>query len=170
MSGKLVIWHYAAGIMAPEYSPDNYTQLTGFRMREIKRWDDRFCGYMSDYSNGHFRPAGDFPLFSPDPDGAEVYSVYPDGDPMCCVRGKTVACACPSLKAADFREFARRAGVTIMCPSDCAVFADNRVVGFFPKEGFDGEITLRGEKISVSVPAKGRLVFRIRDGRYERIE
>ncbi len=162
VNGKLVIWHYAAGIMAPEYSPDNYTKLTGFRMNQIKRWDERFCGYAS----GH---EGDFPLFSPDPDGAEVYSVYPDGNPMCCVRGNTVVCACPSLKAADFREFARRAGVTIMCPSDCTVFADNRVAGFFPKEKFDGEITLCGEKIKVSVPAKGRLVFRIRDGRYERI-
>ena len=68
---------------------------------------------------------------------------------MCCVRGNIVVCACPSLKAADFREFARRAGVTIMCPSDCAVFADNRVAGFFPKEGFDGEITLGNEKLKV---------------------
>ena len=56
-----------------------------------------------------------------------------------------------------------------MCPSDCAVFADNRVAGFFPKEGFDGEITLGNEKLKVSVPAKGRLVFRIRGGRYERV-
>ena len=169
VSGKLVVWHYAAGIMAPGCSPDNYTRLTGFRMREIERWDDVFCGYSSGYSNGNFRKPGDFPLFSPDPDGAEVYSVYPNGDPMCCVRASTVVCACPSLKAADFREFARRAGVTIMCPSDCAVFADNRVAGFFPKEGFDGEITLGNEKLKVSVPAKGRLVFRIRGGRYERV-
>lgn len=169
VSGKLVVWHYAAGIMAPGCSPDNYTRLTGFGMREIERWDDVFCGYSSGYSNGNFRKPGDFPLFSPDPDGAEVYSVYPNGDPMCCVRANTVVCACPSLKAADFREFARRAGVTIMCPSDCAVFADNRVAGFFPKEGFDGEITLGNEKLKVSVPAKGRLIFRIRGGRYERV-
>lgn len=80
-----------------------------------------------------------------------------------------MVCACPSLKAADFREFARRAGVTIMCPSDCAVFADNRVVGFFPKERFDGEITLGKGEAEGERSAKGRLVFRVRDGRYDRI-
>lgn len=61
VSGKLVVWHYAAGIMAPGCSPDNYTRLTGFRMREIERWDDVFCGYSSGYSNGQFQKAGRFP-------------------------------------------------------------------------------------------------------------
>lgn len=163
LDGRLTVWHYAAGILAPDYDIDNYTRLTGFRLREIPRVDDKFAGYSLDYysyGKSHKREAGDFPLFTVETDNnAEVFSRYPTGEPMCVISGNVCVCACPSLTAADLRELAKRAGADILCDADCTVYADNRIIGFFPKYDFKGEIKVYGRSIPVEINARGKFIF-----------
>ncbi len=163
---KLVIWNYAAGILAPSYSKENYLKLTGFSLREIHRTDMDYYGYGQDvyrFIAKHNRPAGDFPLFTVDADGMEVINRHPGGEVNCAIRGNVCVCTVPNLTSADFREMAKRAGVTIMCDADCAVFADNRIVGFFPKNDFEGYIHIGNDTEKVSIPGKGRYIVEIRE-------
>ena len=160
--GKLCVWHYAAGIAAPEFDPENFTALTGFRLIEKERTDPDYYGYPAgfyDYDKSHRRRAGDFPLFRVEADGMEVLSRYPDGDANCARVGNTVVCPTPSLDAAQLRGLAVSAGVTIMCESDCAVFADNRIAGFFPRDEFKGYVKVFGSERYVEIPAHGYKIF-----------
>ena len=168
LEGKFVIWHYAAGIMAPGYEVGNYTRLTGFRLREIGHIEG-FVGYeRSDYNNSHRRAPDDFPLFTVECGaGDEIISRYPTGEPMCAVRGKVCVCCTPSLTADTLRSLARRAGVNILCDSDCAVYADNRVVGFFPKRDFRGIVKVNGSDVPAEIPAGGRLIFELKEESYD---
>ena len=45
-----------------------------------------------------------------------------------------------------------------MCDADCAVFADNRIAGFFSKNDFKGEIEVFGERKYVEIPARGHKI------------
>lgn len=167
LQGKTVVWHYASGIMAPDYDTANFTALTGFSLREIARPDDQFMGYSTAcarYAHSRNHIPGDFPLFTTDiQDGDEIISRYPGGEPMSVKRGNVCLCACPSLMAADFRKLAKSAGVTVYADCECAVFADNRLVGIFPRENFTGDIVFDGKKISAEIPAKRYVVLQ-RDG------
>jgi len=167
LQGKTVIWHYASGIMSPDYDPAHFTALTGFTLREFARPDDQFMGYSTAcarYAHSRNHIPGDFPLFTTDiQDGDEVISRYPGGEPMCVKRGNVCLCACPSLMAEDFRKLAKSAGVTVYADGECAVFADNRLVGIFPRENFTGDITFDDKKIPVEIPAKRYMVLQ-RDG------
>lgn len=162
IKGKCCIWHYAAGIAAPEFDPAHFTALTGFRLREFPRTDTDYYGYPASfysYDKSHKRRAGDFPLFSIEASGMEVLSRYPSGAVNCAKLGNTVVCATPSLSSAELRRLARRAGVTILCDADCAVFADNRVAGFFPQNEFKGNVTVWGRREYVEIPAHGYRIF-----------
>ena len=159
---KLVVWHYAAGILSPEFDIDNCRKLTGFRLRELERGGSDFIGYTREYyNNSHRREPNDFPLITFDADGAEVLACYPTGEPLAAIRGRVCVAAAPCLNAADFRSLARRAGVDILCDADCTVYADNRIVGFFPKEDFHGQVRLCGREIAADIPAHGMKVFEL---------
>ena len=160
--GKLCVWNYAAGICASEYDEANFTALTGFKLHEIVRTDEDYYGYPAkfyEYDKSHKLRAGDFPLFAIEADGMEVISRY-DSDEVNCARlGQNVVCATPSLDAKNLRDLAKSAGVTIMCDADCAVFADNRIAGFFPKNDFKGEIEVFGERKYVEIPARSHKIY-----------
>ena len=160
--GKLCVWNYAAGICAPEYDEANFTALTGFELHEIIRTDEDYYGYPAmfyEYDKSHKRRAGDLPLFAIEADGMEVISRYDSGEVNCARLGQNVVCATPSLDAKNLRDLAKSAGVTIMCDADCAVFADNRIAGFFPKNDFKGEIEVFGERKYVEIPAHGHKIY-----------
>ncbi len=159
--GKFVLWHYAAGIQSPTFDPVNFTTLTGFTLQEMPRTDPHYNGYpetVYTHARAHKRQTGDFPLFTIDAPGMEVFTRYPNGQTNCGILGNTAVCATPSLGRAELRTLAKRAGVEILCDGDCAVFGDNRIVGFFPREDFTGEIVVGSEKRQVQIPGKGRYV------------
>ena len=163
LGGKLSVWHYASGILAPEYDPANFTALTGFTLREIPRPDDSYWGYesASAYANSHKHITGDFPLFTVETtDADEVILTHPDGTANCVLRGDSCICCTPALTRGELRELAKRAGVRILCDADCTVYADDRVAGYFPKNDFAGEITLPDRtKHAVEIAAHGMAVF-----------
>ncbi len=166
LDGKTVVWHYAAGILAPDYDEANYTALTGFTLREIPRPDDAFIGYEGSprCNKAHQHVMGDFPLFTIEADGMEVLKRYPTGEVMAAMKGNVCAAACPCLGRGELRMLAKRAGVKILCDADCAVFADNRIIGFFPKDDFKGTLSLphpvNGKtQLDADIPAHGRLVL-----------
>ncbi len=69
--------------------------------------------------------------------------------------------AAPCLNAADLRSLARRAGVDILCDADCTVYADNRVIGFFPREDFHGQVRLGSREIAADIPSHGMKIFEL---------
>ncbi len=159
LENKLVLWHYAAGILAPDYDEANFTALTGFKLSEL---ESDFLGYGDacfSTAKSHKRDPHDIPHFTVEAENMQVISRYPSGEVNCAIAGSVAVCATPALGRHDLRELARRAGVRILCDADCAVFADNRVAGFFPKVDFDGEIEVYGEHKNVKIPAKGRFVI-----------
>ncbi len=168
-----VVWHYAAGIMAPAFSLENVAQLTGFSIEETA---DPAPGTDFGYTVEPFLGAAwlehDFPMFciKEQPD-LTVINRYPDGKIMSAEKmrnpyAKTVLSAFPSLKTADFRRLAEDAGVHLLAPVDCTVYADNRIIGFFPKADLCAEValpegcTLNGKTtISLDLPFHGSAAF-----------
>ena len=157
LEGKLLVWNHAAGILAPEYDPDNFSALTGFLLSPLSRanlsWWDAFAKEHGDL-------VGDFPLFTLEKGTCETLLTYPDGTPNCVLNGNTCVCCTPVLTRTEFRTLAKRAGVTIWCDADCTVYADQRIAGYFPKENFSGSLRLpSGEWQSTTIPAKGLAVY-----------
>ncbi len=163
LQGKLVLWHYAAGILAPDFDKSHFTALTGFTLRELPRTDPAYNGYPDRvflHAKSHKRQTGDFPLFTIDAPGMEVLTRYDDGQVNCAMLGNTAVCATPSLNTKELRMLAVRAGVDILCDTDCTVYGDNRLLGFFPKEAFEGTILVHGQPRQVRIPAKGKYIVR----------
>lgn len=160
--GKLRVWNYAAGICAPTFDYRNFTRLTGFEIREIVRNDADYFGYpqdVYDYKKSQNRNSGDFPLFTIEANGMEILSRYESGEVNCAKLGDDVVCATPSLDRKMLRELAKRAGVTIVCDTDCTVYADNRIAGLFPKDDFEGTVRVFGEEKYVKMTKNGYQIF-----------
>ena len=171
--GKTYVWNYAAGILNPHFGTDGTKELTGFEIREFEMdYEAEQFGYS--IANQNFGPVHkiekDFPLFEILTDEKDcILSRYPNGYTMCAEKehngGKSVLCAFPSLTAADIRSLAQKAGCTMYAPLNCTVYADNRILGFFPKYDavFDFELpnqTVNGKKIlSLDIKAKGAEYF-----------
>ena len=107
-----------------------------------------------------FRLDGGEPLFR-DGEGRVTVAINTDGD---------FASGTYSLCAAELREIAERSGVTCKAPVGCAVYADSRIVSYFPREAVT--VTLpEGKwrdlltdcavdtKKPLSLPAKGGAAF-----------
>ena len=79
--------------------------------------------------------------------------------------GTSVFCALASLMAEDFRKLALEAGCRMYAPVNCTVYADNRIMGVFPKEDVQfalefGPYTVDGNnRKEISVKAKGAAYF-----------
>ena len=86
-----------------------------------------------------------------------------------------VLCASTCLDVAALDKIFAYAGVTRQAPVECAVYADNRLIGFFPREDVcfvpaipEGEIwrdVLTGEVLTngaaLNIPARGARAFYI---------
>lgn len=171
--GKTYVWNYTAGILNPGFSLDNVKNLTGFSVREFKHaFKNEEFGYKIKQYN--FFPVPelelDFPLIEiADDTESDILSHYPDGKILCAQKekdgSKSVLCTFPSLTASDFRKLAIDAGCTMFAPPNCTVYADNRIIGIFPKYDISytlktGELKINGaNEINLNIKAKGGEYF-----------
>ena len=148
-----VVWNYAAGILNPEFSLDHVKELTGLAIEEFRDPEpETNYGYVTEHHIDNSAPCPrmphDFPLFCIKQEaGAEILNTYPDGKIMTAAKmrnafSKTVLSAFPSLHAADLQKLAQDAGCRMLAPLNCTVYADNRIIGFFPKDDLDDEVLL----------------------------
>ena len=171
--GKTYIWNYAAGILNPDFSIDNIKELTGFDIKEFEHcYKTEEIGYnLSQYNYKTVKEFElDFPLIEIlVQDNVEILSKYPDGKILCAQTvkygGKSILCTLPSMLMRDFRNIAIQAGCKMYTPENCTVYADNRVIGIFPKEDVEftlnfGEYTMSGQKtIDLKIKANGAEYF-----------
>ena len=171
--GKIYLWNYAAGILNPEFSFENVRALTGFAVKEFAHdFKNEQFGYK--IKQFEFGPVSqmelDFPLIEIlSEETVQTISAYPN-DKIMCARtqkdgGISVLCAFPSMMAKEFRELAIEASCKMYAPVNCTVYADNRIIGIFPKEDVSYRLDLGnfsvGEKhsLEINIKAKGAEYF-----------
>lgn len=171
--GKTYVWNYASGILSPDFSLDNVKDLTGFGIKEFDHnFEDESFGYsITEYNLGACpKLLLDFPLIEVEAkDGDEIMSHYPNGRVMCAKTekdgGVSVLCAFPSMMTDDFRKLAEDAGCKMFAPINCTVYADNRLIGIFPKVDVSftldfGDKTVDGANTKeLEIKAKGAEYF-----------
>lgn len=170
--GKTYLWNYAAGILNPDFSMENIKNLTGFNIKEFNHnYQTEEIGYK--IKQLKFGPVKeielDFPLIEilPDKD-IEVISKYPNEKILSAKTnkdgGKSILCTFASMIADDFRKIAQDAGCKMYAPLNTTVYADNRIIGVFPKE--DVAYTLDLEKFSVNGKNKIDLKIKAKGAEY----
>ncbi|MBE7038026.1 MAG: hypothetical protein E7404_03890 [Ruminococcaceae bacterium] len=171
--GKTYIWNYAAGVLSPEFSYDNVFDVTGFNINEFKHLfvGEEFGYKIEKYNFGPVKRIDiDFPLFEILPkENITPVSYYPDKKIMCAMTkkdgGVSYLCAYPSMMASDFRKIAQDAGCKMYAPLNTTVYADNRIIGVFPKDDVCfkldfGKFTSNGlNSVNVDIKAKGAEYF-----------
>ena len=117
-----------------------------------------------------------YPTFSADPsNGAEVLAKYSDGSAAFAKirRGgrDSYFVSLPVLDSGSYRRIFDAAGVRAPAPAGCAVYADSRLCGIFPKDAVKFKLPPKGEfrdaitqktlagGEEISIPAKGALVL-----------
>jgi len=170
---KTYVWNYAAGILSPDYSRDNVKDITGFEIQEFgHNYQNEQFGYrIKQYKFGPTEELElDFPLIEILPDSdLKVLSNYPEGKIMSAQKsyngGTSVFCAFPSFMPEDFRNIAISAGCRMYAPVNTTVYADNRIIGIFPKNDVEFVLntesyTINGKnEINLKIPAKGAEYF-----------
>ena len=125
----LCVWNYAAGVRKGDRFDLSFAkELTGIEIAEYEK--DK------SYSNGYGAPALCPPLRIVEGDGLAVVDRYEDGEIKVARSKNHLLTVSPGFYAADFHGMAKEMGCHMYASAGCAVFADNRFVGFFPeKEG-----------------------------------
>ena len=136
----VVVYHYAPGILAPDFNPENVRRTCGFSISEFSPdgIDIKSEGYPEVCGKTYGGAPGilDFPTVEIVPeDGMNVLSHYSDGRIKTAKRTFrgfiSVLCTYPSLTAHDLRKLAEESGVRMYAPCGVTVYADNRAIGFF---------------------------------------
>ena len=94
------------------------------------------------FSNGYNVEAKLPPLKIVKNDNLEIIQTYPDGEIKTARNKNNILCVSPCFKAYDFNKYAKMAGCHMYAPCNCTVYADNRIVGVFPKENAEQWISL----------------------------
>lgn len=122
----ICIWNYAPGVRNPDFDLKNVSDLIGI---DIADYDKDYS-----FSNGYNVDTKLPPLKIINNDDIEVIDTYEDGEIKTARNKNNILCASPCFKATDFNKYAKLAGCHMYAPCDCTVYADNRIVGVFPKE------------------------------------
>ena len=171
--GKIYIWNYASGILSPDFSFDNVYNVTGFNIKEFNHEfvGENFGYKIADYKFGPVKKLDiDFPLFEiMQCDDITPVSYYPNKKIMCAKTekdgGVSYLCAYPSMMSSDFRKIAEDSGCKMYAPINVTVYADNRIIGIFPKEDVSyeldfGKFTSNSLKtVQLDIKAKGAEFF-----------
>lgn len=157
-SDAIIVWNYAAGIVGDNgVSLENTRLLTGFEVQNSGAGSNGLSNGLAEC---------DFPIIDIVlHDGDRAIKVYSDGRVMGARHENTILCAFPYMKMADIRSLAIEAGCYMYAPENTTVYADNRIVGVFPK--FDTSFTLTlpfgtsggKSEFALDLSAKGESVF-----------
>lgn len=181
-----LVWHYAPAVWGEKYDPARGEKITGFKLAERKTRkvetvefaDGSGKKLSKDFSapSSHNPLEKPYPTFSADPsNGAEVLAKYSDGSAAFakirrCGRDSYFV-SLPVLDSGSYRRIFDAAGIASPAPAGCAVYADSRLCGIFPKDAVKFKLPLKGEfrdaitqktlagGEEISIPAKGALVL-----------
>lgn len=144
----LCIWHYAAGIRRPEYALENVQDLTGMAI----------APYSADFSvnNGYDVEVKLPPIQILPGEKVEVLKQYTDGAIQTARKGNHLLCASMDFRAKNFADLAEKAGCRMYAPAPCAVYGDNRFLGFFPAEDQEGRLDLGENGVHEELISKSR--------------
>ena len=181
-----LVWHYAPAVWGEKYDPARGEKITGFKLAERKTRkvetvefaDGSGKKLSKDFSapSSHNPLEKPYPTFSADPsNGAEVLAKYSDGSAAFAKirRGgrDSYFVSLPVLDSGSYRKIFDAAGVRAPAPAGCAVYADSRLCGIFPKDAVKFKLPPKGEfrdaitqktlagGEEISIPAKGALVL-----------
>lgn len=181
-----LVWHYAPAVWGEKYDPARGEKITGFKLSERKTRkvetvefaDGSGKKLSKDFSapSSHNPLEKPYPTFSADPsNGAEVLAKYSDGSAAFAKirRGgrDSYFVSLPVLDSGSYRRIFDAAGVRAPAPAGCAVYADSRLCGIFPKDAVKFKLPPKGEfrdaitqktlagGEEISIPAKGALVL-----------
>ena len=123
----LCVWNYAAGVRKGDRFDLSFAkELTDIEIAEYEK--DK------SYSNGYGAPALCPPLRIVEGDGLAVIDRYEDGEIKVARNKNHLLTVSPGFYAADFHGMAKEMGCHMYASAGCAVFADNRFLGFFPEK------------------------------------
>jgi len=168
-----LMWHYAAGILGPQYDPANVQALTGFEIKPAKScssflYDD--C--TADFPPIRICPKATQEVLLKDEQGAvAAMEKRQDG-------GWTLLVTEPCLRQEHLAPLLQTWGVhRYVLDGKCTVYADNRLIGIFPMEALDCQLRLpeaavleelltgqryeADETVRLKLPAMGKRIFRI---------
>ena len=181
-----LVWHHAPAVWGEKYDPARGEKITGFKLAERKTRkvetvefaDGSGKKLSKDFSapSSHNPLEKPYPTFSADPsNGAEVLAKYSDGSAAFAKlrRGgrDSYFVSLPVLDSGSYRRIFDAAGIASPAPAGCAVYADSRLCGIFPKDAVKFKLPLKGEfrdaitqktlagGEEISIPAKGALVL-----------
>ncbi len=167
-----VLFNWAAGMLTPEFDHDNQKQVTGFSTQECSARMQPAQLYRHIYWHAVHDCPQDYPLLCILPEsGQEVLETSPEGNILTarvergC--GANILATEFTLREKLLRKLLTDAGVNFLAPENCAVFADDHLIGFFPRYDvaftymFDGQWrnVITGETVS------GKRELRIREKR-----
>jgi len=166
-----ILWNYAAGLLDPHYNPENQKAVTGFNTMETPDRMEHVDLYRHIYHHAPGRILDDYPHLSIVPEeGQEILQMTPDQYILTAKikrgQGVNIYAADITLRTPLLRQMMEDAGVTFYAPEHCAVYADDKLAGFFPRfdvvvnHVFEGtwRNVLTGETVSgeVSVPIRAK--------------
>lgn len=161
-----LLWHYAPGILAPDFSLDNCGRLVGMRLKERSpKPRPRLLPEPGSLLDGSGTMETDLDLDCPSlevvpSEGLRVLARHEDGAVAAAVTGadgrEVVYCALPFLGPEQLRRLAAAAGCHLLAPVDCVVYADSRFVGVFPRVELKGAELKFKEEVSLESPVTGR--------------
>lgn len=181
-----LVWHHAPAVWGEKYDPARSEKITGFKLAERKTSkietvefaDGSGKKLSKDFSapSSHNPLEKPYPTFAADASGgAEVLAKYSDGSAAFAkisAGGRdSYFVSLPVLDSGSYRKIFDAAGIASPAPEGCAVYADSRLCGIFPKNAVKFKLSLSGEFCDaitqktlkngdeISIPAKGALVL-----------
>ena len=168
-----LVWHYAAGVMAPEYHPDHVQALTGFEITQAQSASSfLYADCPADFPAIRIRPTTEQEVLLQDEQGAvAAMEKRPEG-------GWSLLVTEPCLQQEHLAPLLQTWGVhRYVLDGRCTVYADNRLIGLFPMDALDCQLHLPapaaledlltgqryevGETVVLKLPASGKQIFRI---------
>ena len=133
-----ILWNWAAGMLDPEFNPENQKQVTGFYTEECPGRMQPEELYRHIYWHSTHHCPQDYPLIRIVPEaGQEVIQTSPDGGILTARiardQGASIFAAEFTLREKQLRKLLKDAGVDFYAPENCTVLADDKLLGFFPR-------------------------------------
>ena len=168
-----VLFNYAAGLLDPSFSLENQKIVTGFNTYECAGRMHHKDLYRHIYWHATHNCPQDYPLLALEKEeGQEVFQTSPEGHILTARvardQGANLFAADFTLRAPLIRKFLQDAGVKFYAPEYCAVLADEKLVGFFPRYDVDFDYEFKGtwQNVITGEKVSGKTKISIREKRF----
>ena len=172
-----VLFHWAAGMLAPGFSHENQKLVTGFATEECPDRLQPPQMYRHIYWHAVHNCPQDYPLLRIVPEaGQEVLETSPEGYILTARiqrdQGANILAAEFTLRSPLIRRLLEDAGIRFYAPVHCTVLADDKLLGFFPRWDVAFSHRFRGQwrNVITGEEVTGERELRIREKKFEIFE